>query len=316
MRMYYTSDLHGSNTCWLKFLASAKFYDAEMIVVGGDITGKFITPIMKQPNGEWVAELMGHQRRVRSEDELAKLEKSIAHTGAYPFRTTPEEAGYVSSDPDRIEELFKKLVIARLQEWMELAATRLKGTGVRVIVQPGNDDCFECDDVLAAAEIVENPDGTVLDLGYNMEMIGCGHANMTPWKCPRDVEEEELTRLIDESASQLKDPSRAVFNLHVPPYGSTLDNCPKLDEDFNLVMTPSGPEIGPAGSHAVRASIEKYQPFLGLHGHIHESKGQVQIGRTLCVNSGSEYGEGVLLGINIDIDTTSATVTKAALVSG
>ena len=46
-----------------------------------------------------------------------------------------------------------------------------------------------------------------------------------------------------------------------------------------------------AGSTAVRASIEKHQPLVGLHGHIHESKGFVTLGRTLCLNPGSEYGK-------------------------
>jgi hypothetical protein len=50
------------------------------------------------------------------------------------------------------------------------------------------------------------------------------------------------------------------------------------------------------GSKAVRAAIEKYQPLVGLHGHIHESRSAQKIGRTTCINPGSEYGEGILRG--------------------
>ena len=60
--------------------------------------------------------------------------------------------------------------------------------------------------------------------------------------------------------------------------------------------------MGPGGSSAVRSAIEKHQPLLGLHGHIHESKGFVKIGRTFCVNPGSEYGEGILRGVIIDLE--------------
>jgi Icc-related predicted phosphoesterase len=51
-----------------------------------------------------------------------------------------------------------------------------------------------------------------------------------------------------------------------------------------------------AGSRSVRLAIETHQPMLGLHGHIHESAGVIRLGRTLCANPGSEYGEGVLRG--------------------
>ena len=57
------------------------------------------------------------------------------------------------------------------------------------------------------------------------------------------------------------------------------------------------------GSIAVRAAIEKYQPLLGLHGHIHESRSAQKIGRTLCINPGSEYGEGVLRGILLELSS-------------
>lgn len=56
------------------------------------------------------------------------------------------------------------------------------------------------------------------------------------------------------------------------------------------------------GSVAVREAIEQYQPLIGLHGHIHESRGATRIGRTVCVNPGSEYGEGILRGVIVEIE--------------
>jgi uncharacterized protein len=316
MRIYFCSDLHGSTTCWLKFLSSAKFYKADVVMVGGDITGKFVTPILKQADGTWTAELMGRPRQIKSEEELAQFEKSIAHTGAYPFRTTKEEADYISADSERVEALFKKLVVARVQEWVDMAETRLKGTGIRCLVQPGNDDAFEIDAVLEQSELIENPDGKVIDFEGDAQIIGLGYCNMTPWNCPRDIPEEEIGQRIEAMASQLANPDKAVFDFHVPPYGSTLDSCPRLNDDLSIIMTSSGPEIAPAGSTAVRAAIEKYQPLLGLHGHIHESKGSTKIGRTTCVNPGSEYGEGVLDGMIIEVDFKKNKVKSAQLVSG
>jgi Icc-related predicted phosphoesterase len=56
------------------------------------------------------------------------------------------------------------------------------------------------------------------------------------------------------------------------------------------------------GSKAVRRAIETYQPILSLHGHIHESRGVATIGRTVCINPGSEYPDGVLRGAIVDFD--------------
>ena len=56
------------------------------------------------------------------------------------------------------------------------------------------------------------------------------------------------------------------------------------------------------GSHAVRSAIEKNQPLLGLHGHIHESKGIANIGRTLCINAGSEYSQGILRAAIVNLE--------------
>jgi Icc-related predicted phosphoesterase len=58
----------------------------------------------------------------------------------------------------------------------------------------------------------------------------------------------------------------------------------------------------PVGSTACRAVITEYEPLIGLHGHLHESKGTYNLGRTLCINPGSEYSEGILRGAIIDVD--------------
>jgi Icc-related predicted phosphoesterase len=51
---------------------------------------------------------------------------------------------------------------------------------------------------------------------------------------------------------------------------------------------------GPVGSKAVRAAIERYQPLVSLHRHVHESRAASKLERTVCINPGSEYGDGNL----------------------
>jgi len=315
VKLYFCSDIHGSEICWKKFLAAPRFYDADVIVCGGDITGKFMVPIIRQPDGTWTSPFMGLQRTVRTEAELATLRTRIADSGQYALETTPEENDALQADQAAVDAHFRRLVVERIERWLDMAADRLRGSGVRILVSGANDDFYEVDQALAASDVVEDPNGRILELDDGTELIGVGYGNPTPWHCPRDVPEEELAGHIAEVADRVRDPAHAIFSLHVPPFGSGLDVAPRLDGQLKMVMTGAGPEMIPVGSTAVRDAILRYQPLLSLHGHIHESKGIQWLGRTRAVNPGSEYGEGVLDGALVDLDR-AAGVRSVVLVSG
>lgn len=314
MRIYYTSDIHGSRKCWLKFLTTPKYYGAGVIIVGGDITGKFIVPIMRMPNGAVEATFMGRKRKLRNDQEIEKLKEYIANAGQYAVEMTPDEHERFARDPSLLDGLFRRLLYARVEEWVDLADQRLNGQGVRCFVSAGNDDLFEVDEALAKSETIEVHDGRLVDLG-GFEMFGLGYANITPWKCPRDIPEEELKARIDILASRVSRMDRAIFDIHVPPYGTGIDEAPELTEDLHVVLDGTGAPVKiPSGSTAVRDSILEYQPMLGLHGHIHESSGIRQLGRTTLVNPGSEYAEGILRGALIDIDPGEGLVSANLVV--
>jgi Icc-related predicted phosphoesterase len=315
-RIYFVSDVHASERCWRKFLAAAKFYGAEVVIVGGDITGKFIVPVRAQPNGHWLVEnFLGRPWRVSTRAELAKLTAHIADTGQYAFETTDEEYAHYAGDQARIDELFRRLAMDRVRRWVDMAEDKLAGTGVQCLVSGGNDDFYEVDEALAGSRVIENPDGRVLELPGGFEIIGVGYGNPTPWNCPRDIPEPELAGKIDEVAGRVARPERAVFSLHVPPYGSGLDFAPELDSELRMVMSGAGPQMIPVGSTAVRDAIARYQPVLSLHGHIHESRGVRRMGRSTVANPGSEYGEGVLDGVLVELDSRRG-VTGIQLTSG
>jgi hypothetical protein len=170
-------------------------------------------------------------------------------------------------------------------------------------MMPGNDDPPQISDVLGKSSCIRNPEGVVVNVSGH-EMISMGWSNPTPWRTYRECSEEELGRRIDDMAASVKDMQRCIFNFHVPPFDSTLDSAPKLDRNMRPIVDPSGALVMiPVGSTAVRKAIEKYQPFLGVHGHIHESSGNIMIGGTLCLNPGSEYTSGILRGYLIDVDS-------------
>ncbi len=89
------------------------------------------------------------------------------------------------------------------------------------------------------------------------------------------------------------------MGLHAPPYDTQLDVAPKIDWE---TLTVQGQDSAHVGSTAVKEVIEQVQPILSLHGHIHESRAAVRIGRTLAVNPGSSYVEGTLSGCLIELD--------------
>jgi Icc-related predicted phosphoesterase len=299
-RIFFVTDIHGSETCFLKFLNAATFYQADVLILGGDITGKQIVAVERR--GEtYRCWLFGQEREVQGRTELQKLLDQIRMNGFYPYVATPEELAELQADPAKVEDLFARLMTETVERWIALAEERLRGLPVKCFISPGNDDQFVLDPLLHGSDVVHCPEGEVVDLDGEHTMISCGYANLTPWRCPRDVEEAELRARLEAMMARVPDPSRCVFNLHAPPYDSTLDLAPELDADLKPVLVAGQPKMIPVGSVAVREAIERYQPVVSLHGHIHECRGAVQLGRTTCLNPGSEYSEGILRGVLVHL---------------
>ena len=311
IKILYVADVHGSNTCYKKFLNALKLYKVDVGIMMGDLCGKMINPIVEQTDGTYLATIMGSNIVAKTEEELANLEKEIATTGNYSFRTSREEmevlkkegksiqgriderAASISLSDGKIDDLFKKLVLERMNYWMELAEERISGSGIDVYMGAGNDDIMQVDDIIRQSSTVKHADDNKVVIRDEFEMISSSWSNPTPWDTERECPEEEFEEKLEALASQLENPEKSIFNFHVPPYDTLIDQAPKLSED----LVPSTDETIAAGSKAVSNIIKKYQPLLGLHGHIHESRGIVKIGKTTCINPGSEYSEGILRGV-------------------
>jgi Icc-related predicted phosphoesterase len=297
--LFFATDVHGSEICWKKFIAAAKFYKADIIILGGDMTGKAIVPIIHQGGDTYKAVLLEQESILHGEDKVQEMEKNIKSRGYYPYRTTPDEVAELSANPEAVDAIFHTRVFQTAEDWLAYADEKLEGSGVRCYVAPGNDDMFELDDLIRTSKHVQLAEGKVIELDRYHEMITSGWSNPTPWHTYREEEDEDLRVRFDAMISQLKDPRNSVFNLHAPPYGTTLDDVPELTED----LTPKlgGRSLVPVGSRAVRDVILEYQPLLGLHGHIHEGKGAIRLKKTLCINPGSMYEQGRLLGAVVNL---------------
>jgi Icc-related predicted phosphoesterase len=301
MRVYYATDIHGSEVCWRKFLNAGRFYKADVVILGGDITGKAVVPVVAAAGGGYrVRQFSGE--RVLDADELAATETRIRDMGFYPYRTTEDELEEVWDNPEAVNEVFLGLMRSTLVRWLDLAAERLAGTGIRLYAMEGNDDPPELYGMLRDASMLTETEDKLVDLGEGITMVSYGYSNPTPWHTPRELDDDELERRIDKLAAQVTRPERAIFNLHVPPAHTSIDKAPALDGNLKPVVKGGAVVMQSVGSEGVRRLLAKYQPMLGLHGHIHESRGAVRMGPTLAVNPGSEYGDGMLCGALLEID--------------
>jgi Icc-related predicted phosphoesterase len=300
-RIFFATDIHGSERCFKKFIKAGEFYKADVLILGGDISGKSLIPMIED-NGIWTTIFSGSSYSASSNEELEDVEKKVRAAGFYPYRTNKQEVEELNSNPEKLKQLFEELMLESMKRWMKLAGERLKGSEIKCFVSAGNCDIYAIDPILGSSDIVFHSDEKIVMIDELNVMLSIGKSNMTPWECPRDVSEDELAKRIEELASQVNDMKRCIFNIHVPPFGTGIDEAPELDENLKPKLSPGGGTISvPVGSKAVREAIEKYQPRLAFHGHIHESKGYFQIGKTKCFNPGSEYSEGILRGLLVDI---------------
>ena len=313
VRLFFATDVHGSEVCWRKFVNSAKHYEVDVLILGGDMTGKAIVPIVETGSDQWQFHMQDQQHDLTGRDELTKAERLIRDHGYYPVPMTRDQVQEYSATPEKLDDVFRTEMRRTLESWVAWADERLAGSGIQCIVCPGNDDQPDIDEILATSKEITVGEGNVIDMPGGYQLVSSGWTNLTPWDTPREEDEPALRQRIEaiiDNASAA--PDHLILGLHAPPYDTQLDVAPKIDWES---LTVQGQDTAHVGSTAVREVIEKVQPLLTLHGHIHESRAAVRIGRTLAVNPGSSYVEGLLSGVVIELDGKSK-VKRYRLTSG
>ncbi len=294
-RVLFATDLHGSSKCFRKFVNAAPVYRADVLVLGGDLAGKAIQTIVREAGNRWRCRFIGVDYALEDGPDLQALERLIEDHGYYPYRAEPGELEALQAE-GKFEPFFEGLMEERLRSWLALADERLRPTGVPLFLMLGNDDPQSLRPLLDAAPWGTHAEGRVVMLDDRHEMMSWGYSNITPWHSHREQTEEQLAESLHRIAADLKDPERAVVNVHVPPFGTQLDDAPALDADLRVVQVLGQVKFAAVGSTAVRDFLLERQPLLGLHGHIHESAGIRRLGRTIAINPGSDYATGALHG--------------------
>jgi uncharacterized protein len=312
MKVFFATDIHGSEICWRKFLNAAAFYKVDLVILGGDVTGKVMVPIVDQ-GGRWKVTVRGQEYTLETQQELEDIQKQIRNTGSYPAIVSPDELQVMSKEEGEVDRRFTVEMTQSLDRWLDMADSKLRGGDIPCILNGGNDDIWEIDDIIEQSPCVSFGEGKLLDLD-GFSLISMGWTNPTPWDTFREAPEAQLAAKIEAVASQVPDMGRAIFNFHAPPYGTGLDEAPALDDTLRPIH--GGAVMKAVGSTAVRDAILKHQPMLSVHGHIHESRAVKKMGRTLAINPGSVYGDGVLQGAVLDLNPKKGKVARYLLVNG
>lgn len=299
IKIWFCTDIHGSNACFRKFL---RLFDIDadknpmmkpnVMIIGGDITGKELVLIKKiEDSGlsnryEYI-DREGNTKNVTEkniEDELNFLKDS----GRYPIICDKTEYQRLEYNPHLKDKRLDQERKKRVEEWMVLLKEKINNNpGIQVFINCGNDDPLFVDRLLGDFQ----PEGKVITLKGNVKLLSLGFSNKTPWKCPRDVDEEVLRQRISEMTEQISRDDILIFNFHCPPLNTVLDEVYEVDD--NLQKKNYKRHVG---SSSIREAIERFKPILSLHGHIHEVKYSEKIGETKCVNPGSNYQNGILQG--------------------
>jgi Icc-related predicted phosphoesterase len=301
IRLLQAADFHGSNAAFRKFLGAIRQHAPQHAIITGDLTGKAIVPIIRDGT-RYEGWLFGNREVLETEAELERFRTKVGDVGMYDHVCDAEEAHALEGDPDRLHALFVEKMNARLAGWLTLAAEILQPLGVPMWVIPGNDDDLSVDPVLAAADYVRNVDHQVIELDEHHELVSLGDTSMTPWECPRDYPESHMVPTVKGLFEQVRNPAGAIVNMHCPPRDTSIDQAPKLNDRLEIEFEAGQVLMTSAGSAAIRTGLEALQPLLSLHGHIHEARGTHRIGRTLCLNPGSEYAEGIMKAAIVNLE--------------
>jgi Icc-related predicted phosphoesterase len=300
LTIFYASDIHGSEKVFRKFLNAAPFYKADVVIFGGDLTGKSLVPIVEVGPGRFQAKAAGVEGEITGGEALDELEARIRGRGSYPYRTTPEELAEMNADPAKVREIFHRVMHVHAERWITLADERLRAAGIPALMMPGNDDEPEVKRLIAQGEWITDAEGRCVELeGY--QVISWGYATTTPWHSPREVTEQDMATALDRLVAELDLNRPVIFNFHDPPRESGLDMAYKMTPDMRVQMTGGQAALAPVGSVSVRQTIERVQPVLSLHGHIHESRAIGKVGRSVAINPGSSYADGMLQGVLVTL---------------
>src|ERR1700751_3968283 len=195
MKVFFATDIHGSEICWRKFLNAAAFYKADMVILGGDVTGKVLVPLLAMP-GYWEVSFGGQRMRLETKTELDEIQRKIRDRGSYPSVMPPEELDALSEEDGSVDRRFTLEMTRGLDRWLDIAAGKLRGGDIPCILNGRHDQIWEIDDMTEQSPYVSFPQSKVLDIG-GFYLASMGWTIPTPWNSFREAPDDVLVSKSD-----------------------------------------------------------------------------------------------------------------------
>jgi Icc-related predicted phosphoesterase len=298
-KIFFATDVHGSELCFQKFLRAADFYNADLLFFGGDYSSKDV--LLFSQDATTVLEYRGTVIKKKFERQSEVLEYISLSRGSGVSVEEVDQNTINDPDNTKINQAYERALRKKLESWVEMAKVSYGKYGIPIFVIPGNDDLQFTDEYFQQPPFqFVHRKHVLLDCGVNV--LGWGGSNRTPWNTAREYDETDILQQLNEAVRYPLAGTASILFAHPPPYNSGLDLAPEVGENFQLKLTLGSPHKAPIGSRAVRQFVEAHQPMVGLFGHVHEGRGYHKIGNTTCINPGSMYYTGRLVGCLVTIE--------------
>ncbi|MBI2427219.1 MAG: metallophosphoesterase [Ignavibacteriales bacterium] len=306
LKLLFASDLHGSNICFLKLIALAKELQVNMVIIGGDLSGKFLI-ILESVKDDYiiVRKPWSNRQSIVKMNEFDVLKKEWGNKGHYYAFAPDHLADKVYSDDSLHNNLLRTAIRTRLTQWLTYSQTELSKSGITLSLIPGNDDPLDINEDINSVPWANNIDEISLTVGEWI-FIGLGYSTPTPWKTPRELDESQIKEKLINTYNTIKntDLHKVILVSHVPPKGIGLDIAPEVIVQNNELVTVPGSEKE-VGSDSVKQIILEKKPLITLSGHCHDSAGIQFLQNTLCINAGSSYTNGILRAAQITLENSA-----------
>jgi Icc-related predicted phosphoesterase len=280
MKVLYTSDLHGEIGLYQELLLLATSSLVEIIALGGDL-------LPSLPPTKRYEDMVPNQKAFVNQFFLPFL-KRIVET------TSVKQIFLISGNWDLgYPYLFKES-----REWIVDLNQRIHRleNGYELLGYPFVPPTpFRPKDY----EKMDDPDAAWPPQKHPSYIRSSDQADqlkpVDPYRYLR--ERESILEDLNQLPKSLS-PKRTVHIMHSPPFGTRLD----------LIQGRKS-----AGSRSIKSFIEKNQPLLTLHGHIHESPGLSRayvdrIGETFSINPG-QFILKKLHAVTFEMENVEATLT-------
>ncbi len=302
MRILFVSDLHSSADVWQKAIENAISNKVDLLILAGDHTGKYLVPIYPKDLG-WASFYREKEYIFESKSEVRQFRTNLEGIGIYTKDMNFDEIEMMKKDKSYFNQIFDEVIIEHFEKLFRDLEKITNQAKNKILISLGNDDPFYLNEIFDKLENDQIFIGheNIVEIGEN-HFVNFEYSPPTPWSTPRELSEKKIEKKLNALIEDVTNKEKMIFNLHCPPYKTTLDMVPKLDNNLKPVTKGGDVLYNHIGSTSIRKIIEKCQPICSFHGHVHERPGKIEIGKTYCFNPGSEYDQGIFKGYIICIE--------------